>query len=202
MLQLSAGYIVVAAVCVIIITSTAGQVLGRSVEISLDYGESSNCSDSTTGLTTNEISLQYLLVKEAHPDQLGWIDLAILPLSTLEPLVETLTLNDSVSGFQLRLLQLEHGGGTCNCWTINSLTVDGQDVLDSTREGACFTTSVEPGLSELCYLTASQARGVITGVYYFPGNNGSNCIGDTDVTLISSKGPSLPLQCHVTIPRM
>jgi hypothetical protein len=43
----------------------------------------------------------------------------------------TIPLNSSiVGGLQLRLLQLEHGGGQCDCWFLNTLTVNGAPAFD------------------------------------------------------------------------
>ena len=77
------------------------------------------------GLYTS-ILLQYRLVS---PPQTGispqnWTTISVLPSNLHSQVVEeSVYLEDSVEGFQLRLVQFEHGGGTCNCWTHSDLDV-------------------------------------------------------------------------------
>ena len=70
------------------------------------------------GLTDLRVQLQY---RERGLDgNMGdWKLRASVGLLRPEPIIEGIGLNSStVDGLQIRLLQLEHGGGLCNCWSL------------------------------------------------------------------------------------
>ena len=132
--------------------------IGHSVTVQLQYSSpptSYECFGGDAGLTDTSIMLQYIMVIEddaVHPSsseatttQDEWTTVA-----ALEPLNVSLhgqvsanfSVDSSVEGLQFRLLQLEHGGGSCNCWTLKSMAV----TLDNHTEALvgegdiCFTT--------------------------------------------------------------
>ena len=89
-------------------------------------------------------------------------------------------------GMQFRLLQLEHGGGECNCWEV--MQVQGRvDNSASLLTNHCFV--------RYCGGSASDARGVITEALYFGLNSGRRCPDTTSSTLISNKGPAITENC-------
>ena len=153
------------------------------------------------GLTDTSVQFQYRTISTTSA--IGdWITLAALPVNATSP--TTPTLHFSVKGMQFRLLQLEHGGGGCNCWRMEAfsfMTISGD---------ACYikgsqSESRSIGNRGFCGGTASDARGLISRVLYFNGpNDGEDCPGDSSSTLISNKGPSLPqdMDCSTAIPRM
>ena len=76
------------------------------------------CDEMDQGLTDLRVQLQY---REIGLDgNMGdWKLRASVRLLRPEPITEGIGLNSStVDGLQIRLLQLEHGGGLCNCWSI------------------------------------------------------------------------------------
>ena len=65
-------------------------------------------------------SLIVLCISRVLPDAATtlqqWQDLAAFPAGEDTDALRSLPLGSSVQGVQFRLLQLEHGGGGCNCW--------------------------------------------------------------------------------------
>ena len=162
--------------------------IGHSVTVQMQYSSpptSYKCFGGDVGLTDTSIMLQYIMVIEddaVHPSsseatttQDEWTTVA-----ALEPLNVSLhgqvsanfSVDSSVEGLQFRLLQLEHGGGSCNCWTLESMAV----TLDNHTEALvgegdiCFTSSEmghRLGLGTYCYGGADKGRGSITRVLYY-----------------------------------
>lgn len=196
---------VVALVCSI--KAVTGQ--SHSVNVQLQYSSlsSSGCiGGNEDGLTNTSVLLQYRVavldgsVAASAPTLGEWIDLAARNATPSANVMQFLTLDSSVQGLQLRLLQLEHGGGSCNCWYLDSMAVtldNSADVQLSAIDDTCFTT----GSGSFCDGGAGEARGLITRVLYFPGSNGTMC-GSDDDTLISRQGPSLPPNCSTETPRL
>ena len=152
------------------------------------------------GLTNTSVQFQYRTISTTSAIG-NWITLAALPVDATSSTTLILDFNDSVKGVQFRLLQLEHGGRGCNCWRMeafNFMTISGD---------ACYikgsqSQSRSIGNRRFCGGIASDARGLISRVLYFNGTNGEDCPGDSSLTLISNKGPSLPIDCSTAIPRM
>lgn len=163
-----------------------------------------NCNrGEDVGLYTS-ILLQYRLVSAPEtetPPQL-WSTISVLPSNqpsqvAVEGSVE---LEDDVEGFQLRLVQFEYGGGTCNCWTHGDLVVTVNN--DEIRLGHCATTVDSDGF--FCGLSAEEGRGEITNAFYFTTTEGVPCPGDSMWTLVTDQGSPLPhfTDCETTTPRM
>lgn len=152
------------------------------------------------GLTDTSVLLQYrvMIVDGATAE---WDDVASIPSMRETMVMELLTLNSPVQGVQFRLLQLEHGGGGCNCWSLDSMavTLDNSAGSIAGETDTCFTTGT--GVGSFCDGGAEQARGLITRVFYFSGISGTRCVGINDM-LISNQGPSVPPNCFMMIPRL
>ena len=145
-----------------------------------------DCFDHRIGLTNTSILVEYRIVNTtSSPTSVGeWRYLAdAIPPSNVQA-----QLHDSAEGgFQLRLLQLEHGGGGCNCWSVNSINVDfGVSMVTMcTNQGL-----INNNIKLFCMDYASRARGMITEVYCSVSNNSEPCPGESE-TLIQNKGPSV-----------
>ena len=193
--------------CLLLVVMALSQpVLGQthSVDVQLQYTGLAgfDCvGGSVDGLTNTSVLLQYRVLPDAATTLQQWQDLAAFPAGEDTDALRSLPLSSSVQGVQFRVLQLEHGGGGCNCWYLLSVavTLDSASAqLLSSENNTCFTTSSSPAY---CDGGAGEARGVVTRVFYFPGNNGTMCGNDTD-TLIPNQGPSLPPNCSMEIPRL
>ena len=147
------------------------------------------------GLTNTTVQLQYRTI--SITSVIGdWITLDALPVNISSAVTHNLNFDSAVGGVQFRTLQLEHGGGGCNCWR--------QTLLDFNVDGASRSTSNcfrVPTSGPFCAGGAGNARGATRTALYF-NMNGEDCPGDSDSTLISNKGPPLPQDCSTTIPRM
>ena len=85
------------------------------------------------GLTDLRVQLEY---REIGLDgNLGdWKLRASSRLLRPEPITEGIGLNSStVDGLQIRFLQLEHGGGLCNCWSLSALSVKVNGITTETE---------------------------------------------------------------------
>lgn len=194
-------------------------VAGHSVNVQLQYvvpPTTYDCIGGNVGLTNTSILLQYQPVVQEDAlnssspavaaTQGDWTDLAAtapLDISTQSQVSVTFSLDSSVDGVQFRLLQLEHGGGSCNCWALDSMnvTLDNQAQMSPLGAGDVCVMTGEPGLWTFCDGGAGEARGSITRVFYFPGRNGSTCASNIS-TLLSDLGPSLPANCSMVTPRL
>ena len=123
---------------------------------------------------------------------------------------------DSTQGLQVRLLQLEHNAGGCNCWSLDSLTL--QLTLSNTNqqsnlsaelvlEDGNFTESIchsEIGNGNVfCLGNGYEARGVITRALYFPGiENGERCPRNSNSSLFPTETAYWPENCSSVTPRM
>ena len=115
-------------------------------------------------------------------------------------MISQFQLHDSAAdGFQLRLLQLEHGGGICNCWRLARISVDCGGGMSDTSTAMCSQQGLL--VTSFCLDFASRARGLITEVYCSVSNNSEPCPGDSD-TLLPNRGPALPSHCETSDFRM
>lgn len=197
-------------------------VMGHSVSVQLQHSSpptTYDCIGGEVGLTNTSILLQYSLVVQTdalHSSssgasgmiQLQWTDLVVInPLNVSSQISVNFSLDSSVEGLQFRLLQLEHGGGSCNCWALDymAVTLDNQIQTLLGDGDICFTSGEmgqgNLGLGTYCSGSAGEARGTITRALYFPGSNGSMCGNHSDA-LISNLGPSLPENCSMVTPRL
>ena len=75
------------------------------------------------GLTDFRVQWQFR-ERRLDGDMGDWKPLAVSRLERVEPISGQIVLNSStVDGLQIRFLQLEHGGGRCNCWSLSALSV-------------------------------------------------------------------------------
>ena len=148
------------------------------------------------GLTNTSVQFQYRSISTTSV--IGdWITLDLLPVNRTSDITHNLEFDGTVGGVQFRLLQLEHGGGGCNCWDVQSSS-------EGLFNDHCFRVS--PIEDEFCGGNARDVRGIISGARYFntltPGVRRDNCPGDSGSELVSNKGPPLPQNCSTAIPRM
>ena len=84
------------------------------------------CVGGAVGLTNISVLLQYRTV--TLPKLSEWTFLAELsPKEASNRSLQVPQLDEGV-GVQFRLLQLEHGGGRCNCWRVQRLEVAGASI--------------------------------------------------------------------------
>ena len=159
------------------------------------YSANLTCNGGDAGLTNTSLLVEYRIVNTTS--SVGeWRYLAdqSIPVN-----IVGVQLHDSAAGgFQIRVLQLEHGGGMCNCWTLNTIRVNcGGDMIDTSTK-MCGHQGLRRML--FCEDYASRARGMITEVFYCS-NPKEKCPGDSD-TLLPSGGPALPADCETSDFRM
>ena len=119
---------------------------------------------------------------------------------------------DSTQGLQVRLLQLEHNAGGCNCWSLDflNLTLTAEHSNLSTElvlEDGNFTEGIchsEIGNGNVfCLGNGYEARGVITRALCFPGiENGERCPGNSNSSLFPTEIVYWPEDCSSVTPRM
>ena len=155
-----------------------------------------DCVGGNVGLTDTSVQVQYREFLTSDSGQSDWMTLILIPINGSQNIIsvmENMTLADSVKGVQFRLLQLEHGGGECNCW--NVMQVQGRvNNSASLLNNHCFV--------RYCGGSGSDARGVITEVLYFTGSSDNRCPGNSNSTLISNKGPAITENCSTITPRL
>ena len=162
-----------------------------------------NCIGGGIGLTNTSVLVEYRIINTtSSPASVGeWRYLAD-EIVTLQRNLQDVELHDSAAdGFQLRLLQLEHGGGQCNCWKLTRISVDCGEGMTDTSSAMCSQQDLGSDIILFCRDYASRARGLITEVYCSVSNNSEPCPGDSD-TLLPSGGPALPSHCETSDFRM
>ena len=148
------------------------------------------------GLTNTSVQFQYRSISTTSV--IGdWTALDALPLNRTSDVTHNLDFDGTVGGVQFRLLQLEHGGGGCNCWDVQSFGFSVNETIRSIF--ICFRV---PPRNDFCSGNARDARGAISSAFYFLNLNSEDCPGDSNSMLISDKGPPLPQNCSTAIPRM
>ena len=163
-----------------------------------------DCIGGGIGLTNTSVVVEYRIVNTtSSPASVGeWRFLAdLLPNNVSLSILTQLHDSAAADGFQLRLLQLEHGGGMCNCWKLTSINVDCGVGMTDTSTATCSQQGLLIESDEallFCGGYASMARGMITEVYC---SNSEPCPGDSD-TLQPSRGPALPSHCETSDFRM
>ena len=154
-----------------------------------------DCVGGNVGLTDTSVQVQYGEFSGGSGES-DWMTLVSIPINGSQnniSVMENMTLADSVLGVQFRLLQLEHGGGECNCWEV--IQVQGRvNNSASLLNNHC--------LVRYCGGSGSDARGVITEALYFTGSSDNRCPGDSNSTLISNKGPAITEDCSTVTPRL
>ena len=184
-------------------------VTGLSVNVELDLDRESvagSClGGETLGLTNTSVLVEYRLLQiatlSANASETAWRFLAEVNAS--QGFDQNLSLDIEVPvdshGFQLKLLQREHGGGGCNCWRVASLALSNCSNGSYSDYGVCRTRRGSNGV--FCLGRAWQHRGMITTAFYCSELSSYECPeGSTD--LIPLKGSALPLNCDEMSPRM
>ena len=187
----------------ILLHLNAWSVCSVSVELETStVADSDRCVGGDVGLTNTSVLLQYRTVTLPNSTS-AWRFLA--EISPKENFSRSLEVVPEGVGVQFRLLQLEHGGGRCNCWRLEILEVvlnNGTRIsLSFAPPHVCLRESDEDTYI-ICGRYANEARGVITRVLTCDGNISNDCPGDSGTTLISSKGPPLQTSCDHVVPRM
>ena len=165
------------------------------------------------GLTNTSVLLEYRQTDnettDTPPEWMFLADISVSPDAGFNGTLEIPVNSSLPGGVQLRLLQLEHGGGVCNCWTVERM-----ELTVASSEPVVFNTS-NNNLENLCYRSdspmaanicdhgggAGEARGLITKVVNINGTVGG-CPGDTDETLITMKGTPIDSDCSMGTSRM
>ncbi len=191
--------------CVVCLNPVEGQsrepvTLPVTVNLDLSPTRCQNtyaCIGEDVGLTNTSIIFQYreIAVVNSTATPLEWRFLDVFRCCD-NPLNVNSGHNLSISelGVQFRLLQLEHGGGKCNCWVLRKITI--KSSVDITRLQSCYSTH---------FVTSSEARGYISTAYYFNPSSAiydGRCPGDSESALISNKGSALHPNCSTMLPRM
>ena len=163
------------------------------------FQNTGDCVGGNVRLTDTSVQVQYREIATSGSGESDWTTLVSIPINGSQNIIisvmENITLVDSVFGVQFRLLQLEHGGGECNCWYV--MQVQGRV---NNSASLYFNDSC---LVRYCGGSASDARRVITEVlYFFTGSSDNRCPGDSNSTLISNKGPAITENCSTITPRL
>ena len=181
-----------------------------SVELDLEIVpvNDSNCiGGPEIGLTNTTVLLQHRELGTDHDSTLEWRFLAdIDPNKGLE---ERLTVDienngSTPAGVQLRLLQLEHGGGVCNCWQVDRaiLTLSNEMEINITESDFCSVSELDSrDQNKFCGGYAGKVRGLVTKVFMLNSSMGG-CPGDTSNTILCTKGEPVTVSCSDVTPRM
>ncbi len=195
-------FVVVCWLSLVVALCLSERITGQSVTVQLQLFSESGCIGGDVGLSDTSPLLQLRILLEGGPVE--WSDVTALDIGSPDQIImETLNLDvySSVQGVQFRLIQLEHGGGNCNCWTLDSMSVTSNDqaaITLSYQNDSCFETG---DAWIFCDGNAKDARGMVTRVFYTAGSNGTECANHGDI-LIASQGPSLPQDCTAVTPRL
>ena len=177
-----------------------------TVNVTVDaQAKSDSCIGGDGALTDTSIQLQYREVYNSTVAE--WMTLDVIRIGTYYNQTRNLTHFSScdVLGVQFRLLQLEHGGFECNCWEFVSLEARVSDNLYIYNSMYQCASTENKRQNPYCGGSVLDARGLITNVLYLYRVNSAkwsgNCPGDSNIELISNKGPPLP-SCSTATPRL
>ena len=157
-----------ALVLVALLASADGQNLSlRLLVVSSTSDAEDACIGGDVGLADTSVLVQYRLFGKSTSEP-SWIDLT--DMNPKQGFNGTLGLHQlSISknqSVQLRLLQLEHGGGSCNCWSVEEALItwnhngDNVDIINGTHANC-------PRIENLfCDGNASQARGFARSISF------------------------------------
>ena len=163
-----------ALVLVALLASAESQQLSlRLCVVSYTSDAEHACIGGDVGLTDTSVLVQYRLDSEP-----SWIDVA--DINPKQGFNDTLHLHPRSS--QLRLLQLEHGGGSCNCWSVEEASITR---YNDTTQINCSTIQ-----NPICGDRASSARGFRIIAF-----QGAQPTCSTTNLLISSKPSTLTQNC-------
>ena len=177
-----------------------------TVDVTVDAQvELDPCVGGDVALTDTSVQLQYREVYNSSVAE--WMTLDVIRISTYYNQTRNLTHFSScdVLGVQFRLLQLEHGGFECNCWEFVSLEARVSDNLYIYNSMYQCASTESKWQNLYCGGSVLDARGLITNVLYLYRVNSAewngSCPGDSNIELISNKGPPLP-SCSTATPRL
>ena len=189
----------------VVVIFLMGAVTGLSVNVELDLESvAGSClGGETLGLTNTSVLVEYRLLQiatlSANTSETAWRFLAEVNAS--QGFDQNLTITIEVPhGFQLKLLQREHGGGGCNCWGVASLALSNCSNGSYSDSVACSMEGHSSNGS-FCSDSARKPRGMITTAFYCSKLSSDECPGDSD-RLDHLKGSVLPLNCDEMSPRM
>ena len=180
------------------------------------YNDSRCFGDETRGLDDYMVRVEYRLLYSANDSNVSdWKPLFRVDPNAEPPMNMDQSINisamDSTQGLQVRLLQLEHNAGGCNCWSLDSFTLTLMHSNSSTElvledgnftESICHSELLGNG-SVFCLGNGYEARGVITRALYFPGiENGERCPGNSNSSLFPTETAYWPEDCSSVTPRM
>ena len=161
-----------------------------TLEVSVTHvPNTGDCVGGNIGLTGTSVQVQYREITDGG--ETNWK--TIVAESQSMSSMQNMNFNGVALGVQFRVLQLEHGGGVCNCWDLQG-TANTSNTTISLLTNPCSV--------RYCGGSASDARGVITEALYFTGSSGNRCPWNSDSTLISNKGPAITKDCSIITPRM
>ena len=185
---------------VLLLGSAAGQLM---VSLRLNIASHSSpaidaCIGGDVGLTESSVAIQYRLISPQSSPVSEWRFMSeIDPSAGFDGTLPFTTDGSSRNGVQFRLLQLQHGGGSCNCWKVleASAAINGEpnNVLSP-----CVKAPSNLNASLFCGGIASKARGFISEVQNRGQGGKEECPDNSSMSLISSKGPPLPPTCPDT----
>ena len=116
--------IICAAILALVSSQTSCKVINSTVLYTISSVNSSVCiGGQKVGLTDTSIKLEYREVFDcgANLSLRQWKQAAVIPVEDNGVQNVVISYPEAVQGIQLRLLQLEHGGGGCNCWELEEL---------------------------------------------------------------------------------
>ena len=162
----------------------------------------------TLGLTNTSVLLSY---RFTTPQLSEWMFLAELSPRQSQSQTLDFTLHNSSVGFQFRLLQLEHGGDSCNCWLVttgrlNFNTSQTEEMLSIVPDEltSCVRSDRrdQDGEHEFCGGLARDARGVLSKEF-FVDHSMRGCPGDSSTELLTPHGPpTVDRACSSSNPHM
>ena len=174
------------------------QVVSLRLNIVSQFTRSAaSCIGGDVGLTDFSVAVQYRLIPPQNPPVSEWRTVSEIDTSVgFDGTLSFTTDGSSEDSVQFRLLQLQHGGGDCNCWTVleASAAINGgqNDTLSM-----CVRASSRSNIYMFCGGIASKARGFISDVQNI-GNKTDECPDNSSMPSFLNKGPSLPLHCPIT----
>ena len=138
-----------------------------------------NCvGGPVAGLTDTSVLVQYRLRGGGGGNiNTEWRDLADISLN--ETFNGTLLMQQVRDPMQFRLVQLEHGGGVCNCWDIESSRLRAIDVDNNGMHTVLMTTNFDFSQTDVVdqYLCHRSGPSIVPGSRMCGGDRGRDARG-------------------------
>jgi len=150
-----------------VLRSGAGPGLLVTIDMIVAHLGTNSCVGGDDGLTNTSVLVQYRTTENSRN---GWGFLAEIRADMTFDGSMNLALDNSVESFQMRLLQLEHGGWSCNCWSVEKLYIRAGNICNTTNlqlddSTLCLRRSLQVTSHLFCRedmnLSASRARGAL-----------------------------------------